>query len=51
MQDYTINVNLLTSLLNYLVTKPFAEVHELVAAIQKLSPIEQASAAPEHLDK
>ena len=51
MQDYIINVTILNSLLNFLVTKPFAEVHELVAAIQKVSPIEQPSAAPEHLDK
>lgn len=39
MQDYKINVQLLNALLNYLATKPFAEVHQVIGELQKLEVV------------
>ena len=38
---YKISPEVVQALLNYLATKPFAEVHQAIAAIQSLEKIEE----------
>lgn len=45
MQDYKINVQLLNALLNYLATKPFAEVHQVIGELQKLEVVAETESA------
>ena len=45
MQDYKINVQLLNALLNYLATKPFAEVHQVIGELQKLEVVGETESA------
>ncbi len=44
MADYKINAEVLQSILNYLVTRPYSEVVSHVTAIQQAQPIEQKAA-------
>ena len=47
MEKVTISKELAQALLNYLQTKPFAEVHALIAELLKCEPVEPVSAPTE----
>lgn len=38
MNTYSVNQDLLVAILNYLASKPYGEVYQLVASIQQLTP-------------
>lgn len=42
-----IDANLFQALGNYLVTRPYAEVSELIRALEKSTPIMESESAPE----
>lgn len=39
--NYKIKEEVAHALLNYLITRPYAEVHELVKALQSIEPIKE----------
>lgn len=43
MKQYKVNEDVLQATLNYLVAKPFAEVHQLIQALQTSEEVKEAS--------
>ena len=45
--NYTINIELLQAIVNYLARQPYGEVFTLIQAIQSLQPVEPTEPAQE----